>query len=78
MARRKQLSNRTLTRIALRRAGYFSSAGYRQGCRDDRAVAAFIFFWLGLILTIFTGGNALPLTIFLMLPGIGKFFGWIN
>ena len=76
MARRKKLSNRTLTRIAARRSGMFNQPGYRQGKRDRVRFGAYFLGTIGLLLTLFSGFSLLPLTIFLMAPAAFEILGF--
>jgi len=72
--RRKTLSTRTMTRIAARRSGMFNSTAYREGCRQRRSFACWVFFWIGTALLIMSGGNSLPLSAFLMFPSLVELF----
>lgn len=74
MARRRTLSNRTLTRIACRRAGMFNTREYREGVRRRRDFYMELAFWLGVALTVFTGGAAIPLAAIFMFPKIVSWF----
>ena len=70
MGRRKTLSARTMTRIAARRSGAFSTAAYREGCRQRRSLTVELCFWGGLALTLVTGGAAFPLVAIFMAPKV--------
>ena len=56
----------------MRRTGVFNDPSYRASCRASRNLAASIFFWLGLVLTIYTGGAAIPITFIFMLPRLAE------
>jgi hypothetical protein len=72
MYKPKKLHTRQAIRIAMRRTGVFNDPSYRASCRASRNLAVSIFFWLGLVLTIFTGGAALPITFIFLLPGLAE------
>ena len=53
----------------------FSTAAYREGCRQRRWLTAEIGFWGGLALTLMTGGAELPLAAIFMAP---KILEWLT
>ena len=68
----KTLHTRQAMRIAMRRSGVFNDPGYRANRRASKNLSVSIFFWLGLVLTIYTGGAAIPITFIFMLPRLAE------
>ena len=53
----------------MRRMGVFNDPQYRAQVSAGQFLACQIAFWPALVFTVVTGGNALPVTFWLMWPG---------